>query len=124
MSCFFILVSTYYGNKVIENITNKTLTNDVFFQKCYYNDAARLTVAIVPLIMFESIKDLKFLSLATLIDVLTTVILDFNVGKAISSAGKNIAEKTATTLTWLKRLPQAQTMIQLLILILQKKYHA
>ena len=97
-----LLVSTYYGNKVIENITSKKLINDVFFQKFYYNDAARLTVAIVPLIMFESIKDLKFLSLATLIDVLTTAISDFNVGKAISSAGKNIAEKTATTLTWLK----------------------
>ncbi|WP_016917390.1 hypothetical protein [Rickettsia honei] len=99
-----LLVSTYYGNKVIENITNKT-SNDVFFQKFYYyNDAARLTVAIVPLIMFESIKDLKFLSFATLIDVLTTVISDFNVGKAISSVGKNIAEKTATTLTWLNKV--------------------
>ncbi|USD86502.1 hypothetical protein [Rickettsia rickettsii] len=76
----------------------------MFLQKFYYNDAARLTVAIVPLIMFESIKDLKFLSLATLIDVLTTVISDFNVGKAISSAGKNIAEKTATTLTWLNKV--------------------
>ncbi|KJV96317.1 hypothetical protein RPAAT24_0458 [Rickettsia parkeri str. AT len=54
--------------------------------------------------MFESIKDLKFLSLATLIDVLTTVISDFNVGKAISSAGKNIAKKTATTLTWLNKV--------------------
>lgn len=119
-----LLVSTYYGNKVIENITSKKLTNDVFLQKCYYNDAARLTVAIVPLIMFESIKDLKFLSLATLIEILTTAISDFNVGKAISSAGKNIAETTATTLIWLIRLPQAQTMIQWLILILQKKYHA
>ncbi|WP_231284217.1 MULTISPECIES: hypothetical protein [spotted fever group] len=76
----------------------------MFLQKFYYNDAARLTVAIVPLIMFESIKDLKFLSLATLIDVLTTVISDFNVGKAISSVGKNIAEKTATTLTWLNKV--------------------
>lgn len=99
-----LLVSTYCGNKVIENITGEKLTNDVFFQKFYYNDAARLTVAIVPLIMFESIKDLKFLSLATLIDVLTTAISDLNVGKAISSAGKNIAEKTATTLTWLNKI--------------------
>lgn len=99
-----LLVSTYCGNKVIENITGEKLTNDVFFQKFYYNDAARLTVAIVPLIMFESIKDLKFLSLATLIDVLTTAISDLNVGKAISSAGKNIAEKTATTLTWLNNI--------------------
>ncbi|AAL03599.1 hypothetical protein [Rickettsia conorii] len=76
----------------------------MFFQKFYYNDTARLILAIVPLIMFESIKDLKFLSLATLIDVLTTVISDFNVGKAISSAGKNIAKKTATTLTWLNKV--------------------
>ena len=116
-----LLVSTYCGNKVIENITSAKLTNDVFFQKFYYNDAARLTVAIVPLIMFESIKDLKFLSLATLIVVLTTAISDLNVGKAISSA-KNIAEKTTTTITWLNKvLPQAQTIIQLLILILQKR---
>ncbi|MCX4080240.1 hypothetical protein N7280_06615 [Rickettsia rhipicephali] len=116
-----LLVSTYCGNKVIENITSAKLTNDVFFQKFYYNDVARLTVAIVPLIMFESIKDLKFLSLATLIVVLTTAISDLNVGKAISSA-KNIAEKTTTTITWLNKvLPQAQTIIQLLILILQKR---
>ncbi|WP_017208630.1 hypothetical protein [Rickettsia australis] len=54
--------------------------------------------------MFESIKDLKFLSLATLIDVLTTAISDLNVGQAISSVGKNIAEKTATTLTWLNKI--------------------
>ncbi|KJV79440.1 MULTISPECIES: hypothetical protein [spotted fever group] len=71
--------------------------------KFYYNDAARLTVAIVPLIMFESIKDLKFLSLATLIDVLTTAISDLNVGKAMSSA-QNIAEKTTTTITWLNKV--------------------
>ncbi|MFA1688150.1 hypothetical protein ABVF33_01105 [Candidatus Rickettsia barbariae] len=76
----------------------------MFFQKFYYNDTARLTLAIVPLIMFESIKDLKFLSFATFIDVLTTVISDFNVGKAMSSAGKNIAKKTATTLTWLNKV--------------------
>ncbi len=99
-----LLVLIYCGNKVIENITSKKLTNDVFFQKFYYNDVARLTVAIVPLIMFESIKDLKFLSLATLIDVLTTAISDLNVGKAISSAGKNIAEKITTTLTWLNKV--------------------
>ena len=36
-----LLVSTYCGNKVIENITGEKLTNDVFFQKFYYNDAAR-----------------------------------------------------------------------------------
>ncbi|BDU59720.1 hypothetical protein FLA4_01300 [Candidatus Rickettsia kotlanii] len=76
----------------------------MFFQKFYYNDTARLNVVIVPLILFESIKDLKFLSLATLIDVLTTAISDFNVGKAIISAGKNIAERTATTLTWLNKV--------------------
>ena len=99
-----LLVSIYCGNKIIENITSEKLTNDVFCQKFYYNDAARLTVAIVPLIMFESIKDLKFLSLATLIDVLTTAISDLNVGKAISSAGKNIAEKTTTTLIWLNKV--------------------
>ncbi|AFE53683.1 hypothetical protein [Rickettsia prowazekii] len=99
-----LLVSTYYGNKLIENITGEKLAHDMFFQKFYYNDAARLTVAIVPLIMFESIKDLKLLSLATLIDVLTTAISDLNVGNAISSAGKNIAEKTATTLTWLNKI--------------------
>ncbi|WP_017208631.1 hypothetical protein [Rickettsia australis] len=40
-----LLVSTYCGNKVIENITGEKLTNDVFFQKFYYHDAARLTVA-------------------------------------------------------------------------------
>ncbi|MCZ6909315.1 MAG: hypothetical protein O7C55_06905 [Rickettsia endosymbiont of Ixodes persulcatus] len=42
--------------------------------------------------------------------------------RQFSSAGKNIAEKTAATLTI--RLHQVQTIIQLLILILQKKYHA
>ncbi|MCC8417531.1 MAG: hypothetical protein LN588_03340 [Rickettsia endosymbiont of Bryobia graminum] len=98
-----LLVSKYCGNKVLEGITGKNLTNDLFFQKFYYNDAARLTVAIVPLIMFESIKDLKFLSLATLLDILTTTISDLNIGKAISSTGKGILEKTATTLTWLSR---------------------
>ncbi|WP_341792435.1 hypothetical protein [Rickettsia endosymbiont of Gonocerus acuteangulatus] len=49
--------------------------------------------------MFESIKDLKFLSLATLIDVLTTAISDLNVGKAISNADQIIAEQTAITIT-------------------------
>ncbi|ABV75323.1 hypothetical protein A1C_05420 [Rickettsia akari str. Hartford] len=85
-------------------IKGEKLTNDVFFQKFYYHDAARLTVAIVPLIMFGSIKDLNFLSLATLIDVFTTAISDLNVGNAISSVGKNIAEKTATTITWLNKI--------------------
>ncbi|MGI4753416.1 MAG: hypothetical protein ACRYE8_06835 [Janthinobacterium lividum] len=47
---------------------------------------------------FESIKDLKFLSLATLIDVLTTAISDLNVGKAISNADQIIAEQTAITI--------------------------
>lgn len=48
--------------------------------------------------MFESIKDLKFLSLATLIDVLTTATSDLNVGKAISNADQIIAEQTAITI--------------------------
>lgn len=90
-----LLISTYCGNKVIENVTQENLTHDILFQNFYYNDAARLTMAIIPLIMFESIKDLKFLSIATLIDVLTTAKSDLKVGVAISSAGKIVIEKTS-----------------------------
>lgn len=61
-------------------------------------------MAIIPLIMFESIKDLKFLSLATLIDVLTTATSDLNVGKAISNANQIIAEQTAITINEISKL--------------------
>nr|WP_232504600.1 hypothetical protein [Rickettsia amblyommatis] len=42
MRLAYLLVSTYCGNKVIENITSEKLTNDVFCQKFYYNDAAKI----------------------------------------------------------------------------------
>lgn len=93
-----LLVSSYYGNKITQDVTGEELSNNIFFQNFYYNDAARLNMAIIPLIMFESIKDLKFLILATLIDVLTTATSDLNVGKAISNADQIIAEQTAITI--------------------------
>lgn len=79
-----LLLSTWYGSKLTKIITEEKLDNDLCFQKLYYNDVARLISAMLPLIMFESIKNLKFLSLATLLDVLTTTISDLSVSKAIS----------------------------------------
>lgn len=98
-----LLVSSYCGDKITKDIIGEKLSENIFFQDFYYNDGARLTMAIIPLIMFESIKDLKFLSLATLIDVLTTAISDLNVARAIDNAGKIIAEKTVNTLSLLSK---------------------
>ncbi|MGI4752100.1 MAG: hypothetical protein ACRYE8_00005, partial [Janthinobacterium lividum] len=48
-----LLVSSYYGNKITQDVTGEELSNNIFFQNFYYNDAARLNMAIIPLIMFD-----------------------------------------------------------------------
>ncbi len=88
-----LIASSWCFGKITEYFIGNKLTNNIYFQDFLYNDAARMVMAVVPLVMFESTNDIKILSIATAVDVLTTVRSDMNSGKAISMVGKLSTEK-------------------------------
>ncbi|WCR58511.1 hypothetical protein [Wolbachia endosymbiont of Ctenocephalides felis wCfeJ] len=93
-----LLASKYFGNKITEYLTGNKLDNNKYFQDFFYNDTARMAAAVIPLIMFESTGDVKILSIATAIDVLTTVRSDISSGKALSKLNQVSIEKLTAEL--------------------------
>lgn len=93
-----LIASRWYADKITEYFTGNKLVNNIYFQDFFDNDAARMVMAVVPLVMFESTNDIKILSIATAVDVLTTVRSDMNSGKAVSMVGKLSTEKLTTKL--------------------------
>ncbi len=94
-----LVASKYHANQITEYFTGNKLTNNIYFQDFFYNDAARMIAAVVPLIMFESTDRVTVLSIATAIDVLTTVRSDEKSGKAMSMSSKSNTRKLATSLS-------------------------
>ncbi|WP_339048542.1 hypothetical protein [Candidatus Mesenet endosymbiont of Phosphuga atrata] len=90
-----LILSSKYANKIVEYCTGNKLTDDTYFNDFFYNDVARIVLATAPLIMYESTGDVKILSIATAIDVLTTVRSDMKCGDAISVAN-DFSTKKAT----------------------------
>ncbi|WP_339045865.1 hypothetical protein [Candidatus Mesenet endosymbiont of Agriotes lineatus] len=100
-----LVLSSKYANKIVKYSTGNELTNDTYFNDFFYNNAARMVLAIAPLIVYESTGDVKILSIATAIDVLTTVRSDMKCGDAISMAN-DFSTKKATNEKLKLRGPQ------------------
>lgn len=81
-----LVASKHWANKVIKYITGNELNDNLSFQDFFCNDIARMVLAVAPLIVYESTSDVKILSIATAVDVLTTVRSDMKCGNAIAIA--------------------------------------
>lgn len=104
-----LVTSKWYANKMIHEMTGEQLLDDILFQNFYYNDAARLIAAIIPLIIFESTKDIRVLTMATVLDVLSTVKSDTQAGEAISTVNKVNTEELAIALDFILKVPIEET---------------
>ncbi|XGA07923.1 MAG: hypothetical protein U0X86_000051 [Wolbachia endosymbiont of Xenopsylla cheopis] len=90
-----LIASKHWANKIVKYCTGNELTNDTYFNDFFYNNVARMVLAIAPLIVYESTGDVKILSIATAVDVLTTVRSDMKCGDTISMAN-DFSTKKAT----------------------------
>ncbi|GHM58082.1 MAG: hypothetical protein sL5_02330 [Candidatus Mesenet longicola] len=90
-----LIASKHWANKIVKYCTSNELTDDTYFNDFFYNNVARMVLAVAPLIVYESTGDVKILSIATAIDVLTTVRSDMKCGDTISMAN-DFSTKKAT----------------------------